>query len=767
MRARLDKACRAPVDPGKWSKKEDPVTWQDLGTHFRAAVQFEADVRDPKARELYFDHGKLGDAIHASVEIYTVAQGKITSGEHHLENAEIADFSKDTPEIQRCKDAVLDLVKRGILIADVWGNLPYSKGREMPEPNVPSATHQWLLENAGRSFGGHHVGEMGGRYLGQYAARTRAKRDDETDHDFYCSVGDTFPRIESSFKKHLAINHFRDRKEAYKDFRRWMRTFEVGLHGYLSPGIHCNLAHYHCELEGARLIGAELALILINHQVAFAFIRGASRQYGLLIMTNMSVWSRWGFSYPSESGARCARADGHEVGLGTGTPTHLARRIWFLAYMYGTCLHQIEAGVFARPERRYLSGEEANPPPLSELGELHVNGRQWARKHPDRGVNYSPVAIMLDFYNGWLAPKHGYQYLGERRLTWNVFPYEKGDHQIDNFFRWVFPGYEEGSYHRDGTGTFVPTPYGDIFDVLLSNADPQVLRRYNAIILLGENGEVTPALKDYVREGGDLVVGCNDIVGHDGPFFGVRVPGRRLRSTKSRRAEREFREAPYTYHEVETIGAEVLLESGEGHPLVTVNQYGGGRVIVVAADYWMTDVAERERKLGLASQNVTGRNPECTFCSRTEFFDERNWDCPYNGAIKQRIMAGATLATIEEEVCVHCRVPCTNDVSKQCDILEGIKDVLGEYLASFMPFTVDGPPVHYLANLTDKKDMLILTLANHTDSEWQGSVAFKDPDIKVARATEWMTDAPADLADVTIAPRSLAIFEIATDTTIL
>jgi len=171
--------------------------------------------------------------------------------------------------------------------------------------------------------------------------------------------------------------------------------------------------------------------------------------------------------------------------------------------------------------------------------------------------------------------------------------------------------------------------------------------------------------------------------------------------------------------------------------------------------------------VGPASQNVADRNPERTFSNFTEFADERNWDCPYNCPIKERIMAGATLATIEKEVCVHCQVPCTNDVSKECDILEGIKDVLGEYLDSYTPFAVDGPPIHYLVNLTGEKDTAILTLANHTDSEWQGSVTFKDPAIEVVRVTEWIADAPGDLADVTIAPRDLAIFEIHADRKIL
>ena len=755
FKANVKTVSREAVDPARWSKLENPVTREDLGAHFRSCVQLCTDPRNPRTNQLYLDHGQLGDALHAPCAFL------YRPGEE--EKSEIADFGANDPADDVCRETVREWVRRNLYLLDIWGFFPYAGADDMPDAFVPAATHQWLMENGGRLFGGHDVGEQDGRYLGQFANTARPKRDEESAYEYYCDQIQAFGRLETNFQKHLMVNRFKDRRDAYRGFRRWMRAFEDGMHQCLHPTVHTQWAHYHCELEGARMLGAELALILINHQVAFAFMRGASRQYGALFSTIMSVWSRWGVSHPSDSGETCRPEDGHEMGIGTGTPTHLARRIWYLAYMYGVSVHAIESGTFTRPPDEYVSGKVAEPPPLSELGQLQVDGWDWCTRHPGRGVQYNPVAVMLDFYNGWLAPKHSYQYLGERRLVWNAFPYEKGDHQIDNFFRWVFPGYEEGSYLRDGTGTFVPTPFGDIFDVLLSNADPDVLARYSAIVMLGQDGEVTPALKDYVRAGGDLVVGCNHIVGHDGPFFGVRVTGRRFTSTKSRRAGKECDETPYTHHEVETIGAEVLLESGEGHPLVTVNPYGDGRVIVVAADYWMTDLQEREREVGPASQNVADRNPERTFAHRTEFFDERNWDCPYNGAIKRRIMAGATLATIEKEVCVHCQVPCTNDVSRQCDILEGVKDVLGEYLAGYMPFTVDGPPIHHVANVTDDPSKIIVTLANHADAVWEGGIRFKNASLGVSQVTEWMEDRPARIENIRIPAREVRIFEIATD----
>ncbi|MFH0964138.1 MAG: hypothetical protein V2A58_09010 [Planctomycetota bacterium] len=755
LEARLEKVCREAVDPAKWSKKTNPITREELGADFRAVVQLNADPRKPRAVALYFDHAKLGDAVKPHAEIISVG-------------SRIADMGDGDVKNEVVPRSVGEFVGRGIPVFSIWGFVPYHRDAaksDLPEPAVPPATHRWLLENTRGLFLGYEVGEQDGRFLGNFAKRARRRRRGESDYDYYTEQFQAFAEREANFEKHLLAHTFGTRRAAYREFRRWVKPFEEGMHGHLIPIGHTNYAHYHCELEGTRIVGMELALILLNHQVAFAFLRGASRQYGLLTWALPSIWSQWGFSYPAKPGQ--THTGTTEIGPEKGTPTHLARRMWYLAYMYGVSLFGIEAGYFSEPEGDYVDGKVDEPPGLSALGKLQVEGWRWCREHPGRGAQYNPVALVLDFHNGWLAPKHGYQYLGEKRLAWNALPYEKSDHQIDNFFRWVFPGYEEGAYHRDGTGTFVPTPFGDVFDVLLSNADAKVLKRYGAIVLLGgcaASGTLKRKLVECVRRGADLVLACENIADDDPDFYGVSV-GKTCRKDLATATEHKtFEEEWFTYRELEPRGAEVLLSSGKGDPIVTVNPFGRGRVVVIAVEHWMSDMrGELEKKTGLASQKVADHSRGRKFRDRTDFFEERNWNGPYNSRIKKMIIEGRTLGEIEDEVCVHCRVECTNQVPTMCDILVGVKEVLGSYLASFTPVVIQGPPVHYAMNLTEEQDKLILTLANHGEAEWRGAVRFKNPALRVSQVREWMRDEPARLEDVRIGGRDLKVLEITLD----
>ena len=136
-------------------------------------------------------------------------------------------------------------------------------------------------------------------------------------------------------------------------------------------------------------------------------------------------------------------------------------------------------------------------PELSPLGRQHVELNAWFRRHPERGVMFTPVALMLDFHHGWNMPRHLYR--GDMYKIWGKFPYEKGDYAIDGLFRMIWPGYEDCSYLRNERGFLTPTPYGDIFDVVTNRCPPEVLRQYTAIMLLGDV-EMTPALVEHLTD---------------------------------------------------------------------------------------------------------------------------------------------------------------------------------------------------------------------------------------------------------------------------
>lgn len=751
---------RDKVQPEIWSKKKNPVTNAQIGGGYRTLVQW--DTLTPQDIATCFDELKLGEVIKLWIYQKGAQDGSVLS----MERTKECD--------QAMKDNIKELIRRRLYLLDISGFLPYQKylpaasrkAGNMPEPAIPHDFHRWLLSEAGNLLSGYDVGEQCGRYLGTFAKKYGRQKPAESDYDYYSRQDAAHGRNEGKFRKHLQKNFFRSRREAYLDFRRWLKTFEKGLHNYLTPVTHTNFIHYLCELENTRLIGIEMSLILINHQVALAFMRGAAKQYGLLFWGLPSIFTRWGLSLPADPGQKFRGFS--EVGETKGTRPDLVRRIWQIVYMYGASMLGIECGHFAMREK---NGRKT--PVLTEVGKAHVVCKKWCEQHPDRGVQYTPVGLVLDFYNGWLAPKHGYQFTGEKRLAWNAFPYEKCDHQTDNFFRWVFPGYEEASYHRDGKGFFVPTPFGDIFDVLLSNADARVLKRYNALVLLGNcriSDKLGSRLRDYVREGGEVVLGCHNICAPDKNFFGLRLETGVKSGTKSRTRENEYRESSYVYRKVAVCGAKALLESETGDPLVTVHSYGRGRVIVVTADYWTSKLLEEENGMGLASQKVKQCSPgrKLTLRDKGTFFDERNWDCPYNCIINGMMAKGATLGAIERKVCVHCRVECTNRVEKRCDILNGVKAVLGRYLSSFMPFRIEGAPIHYFANVSDNRKRLVITLANHLSRCWHGGIKFNKSGCRVVSTREWINDRPMKSLDVIeISPKDIRIIEIFTSKALL
>ena len=95
---------------------------------------------------------------------------------------------------------------------------------------------------------------------------------------------------------------------------------------------------------------------------------------------------------------------------------------------------------------------------------------------------YTPVAIVLDHYAG---------YNGYMDKPWGILSPTPGDREArDLFDHQLFPGSDhihtqpdpanpEASYLR-------PTPFGEIFDVLLTSVPPEILPTYPVILLVGD-----------------------------------------------------------------------------------------------------------------------------------------------------------------------------------------------------------------------------------------------------------------------------------------
>jgi len=123
----------------------------------------------------------------------------------------------------------------------------------------------------------------------------------------------------------------------------------------------------------------------------------------------------------------------------------------------------------------------------------------------DPGVAYTPVAIVLDHYNGYNA------YQGR---PWGILENTPGDLETyDLFEEQLFAGSDH--IHRPANPvnpekSFLrPTPYGEMFDVLLSNACTEVLSTYPVILLVGDHefdAQFVCNLFDALRAGSKLLL---------------------------------------------------------------------------------------------------------------------------------------------------------------------------------------------------------------------------------------------------------------------
>lgn len=466
------------------------------------------------------------------------------------------------------------------------------------------------------------------------------------------------------------------RQEAQKLFWDWHeKEHNAPTHHFLTYLGSMNFPHQFGAM-GYRMVGYEDSQVLPSTMMRWAFLRGAGKQYGLLSYTLISIFNRFGHKNYLKSGK--GRSAHYDYGPDKGPSLSLLKRLYYVIFMYGAASSGFEV-----PDIACVTNEKDKEgyPKLSPLGEINVKGVEWCRKYGEkRGIQYAPVALLIDFASGWVPPKH-FAAPGNRYLVWGNMPYKKGDYQIDNFFRWVYPQYEDCAYFKDERGYLTPTPFGDKFDVLTSDVQEHILGQYSVICLLGEI-DLTPSLikmlKGFVKKGGTIILSAEDARGFGSSFSGLSIGSRREGYGSLSLFDRKiFKEKDYIYTEVTPKKAKVLAVNEDKLPLITLSDYGKGRVVVLTPDYWMTD----RLKVGdLAHRDVHPARYE---------------------------------------------------------LLNVVKHVLGKYFKDLDLVRVDGSKIQYIVNLTKDDKSLLLTLVNNDkETDWEGTISLKDG--KIVSIREWM-----------------------------
>lgn len=655
--------------PVVWNRKLDPaetrrsplqtappVTRRDLGNRFHTCA----------LRRFHMNEEGRCDRFRQEIEEYVDKHGL----------GEVLWPMRDFIFATNFQEIVDYVAERGLWIFDVWNYVPegdFDKWQKMEgeygirvdhrlaavEDGPSGDAHAILLSRLGPKFLGWDNGEQDGRYMGSYAMSN-------------CPSA-------------------RSRREGWKRFARYMRRLADQEARYLNvlQGLYSahQLAHMGCH----RLLGAETGQMLPSVPPWYAFIRGAGKQYGLLWFGNASVFNRWGFkSYEKEN---------EYAGPEKGTSFSLLKRLWHAEFAYGSCMMSFE-------NAHVQDGE------LTPVGQLQKQCYDWCRRHEDLGPQHTPVAFLLDFHSGWQPPRTAYGLSWPYRV-WGEMDYSVGDHQVDQVFRTVWPGYEDASYYKDERGFLTSTPAGDVFDVLTANAGEETLNRYQCLMVLGDlavEGRVWRKSRNYAAVGGEVVVAVNqlgmdaieglelDVMDEKGDSVSIRPDGTR------------FEEAAFSYRRVAAKNGEVALSASNGDPLILRIPVGEGFVTVITVPF------------GLAKPNP-------------------DFSLDFDPSLPVRHSESYHGPTWGED----------QPLPSPHSLLMGVRTHLLDLFSNLNLVKIESDaPIQHIVNVGAAADRLTLTLINNSKETWTGSVALAHG--KLVELEDLLSETPFDAEAVLTLP---------------
>ena len=334
---------------------------------------------------------------------------------------------------------------------------------------------------------------------------------------------------------------------------------------------------------GIKRLVIETSRPFVNWQLQMMYNRGAARQfdrywgwYAASYYTGYDSNGKWMIDAEPAAWQR-----GKNWGPGYGLSQNIIERVYRVAWMTG-------ANFFEREDTssnfwdRTAKGEDRWK--LAPEGRIFADFSDFTRANPDRGTPYTPVALLVPYDQG-----------SGRDLIrpFNRFAYLKGDHMFNAFIASILPQVPRNMAEKKGMEISLKnTPYGDIFDILTpdfpdSTALRKTLGSYKAAVLIGKydkHPEMSKALREYVQNGGTLVINAKQLDLFDSAFTGVES----LNST--------FKKDAYVIENLRLKGAVPVLKTQDGKPLFTVFNSGKGKVVVTSPHYLVPDYDDTSAK---------------------------------------------------------------------------------------------------------------------------------------------------------------------------
>jgi hypothetical protein len=179
------------------------------------------------------------------------------------------------------------------------------------------------------------------------------------------------------------------------------------------------------------------------------------------------------------------------------------------------------------------------------------------------------------------------------QLPLGVSPINRSDRALRELFLAAYhpAAVDEGEPATADRQAFTSAAFGDIFDVLVADEKKaDAVDAYRALVV-GGRIEWAPAwgarLKAYAERGGTVVLNAAQAKGLAPELLGVRLTGTSAEADDASclapgEEKTDLSGQLFRYERVEPRGAEVLMKTTTGDPLVTVNRVGRGRVVFCA-----------------------------------------------------------------------------------------------------------------------------------------------------------------------------------------